>query len=94
MADFSHYNDTRPTRPASNLRVVTIAGSPDVDYVLPGGVAKALYVNNSSGGHVGIIAEDDAEAVTWKMDGPGIIPVRVKAIRPSTTTATDLIALY
>lgn len=75
---------------AQSVAVVT----PDASNNLPGGVCRSLWVNDPSTVTVAIIARDDTTARTWKITGPGLLPVAAQAVRISGTTATDILALY
>lgn len=80
--------DTRPLRPAGNLRKVTAPGYGMI------GVAKSLWINDHGLVTVNLIAEGDTEAEPVNIFGPGLIPVRVKAILADGTTARDILALH
>lgn len=79
-------DDTRPLRPASSaIRLEK------PDYKIDQ-VAKSLWVNDSGLVTVNLIAEADSLPVRINIYGPGLIPIRVKAIKD--TTAKDILALY
>jgi hypothetical protein len=74
---------------ASSLKAVTPHASND----LPDGVCRALWVGGA--GNVQLIAEDDTVAqVLAGVPAGTLIPVRTKAVRAASTTATSIIALY
>lgn len=73
--------------PARRLRAVTPSDSTD----LTAGIAKALLIG--VGGTISVIAADDTAAVTLTVEA-GILPVRVKRVRATGTTATSIVALY
>lgn len=82
-------DDTRPIRPASSLRQLA---EPNYGFEL--GVAKSLWVNDARLVTVHLIAEGDDRPVKINIFGPGLIPVRVKAILAEGTTANDIIAMH
>lgn len=75
------------TAPAESCASITPNDSTD----LPGGTCRALFVG--TGGNLNI---DDAFGNTVLFTGvsAGILPVRVKRVRSSSTSATNLVALY
>lgn len=78
-----------PSTPAVSLKAVTPHASND----LPDGISKALFVGTS--GNVEVLAEGDTVAVVLKNVPSGTtLPIRVKAVRVASTTATDIVALY
>lgn len=79
-------DDTRPLRPASSMKRLA---APDYHIET---VAKSLWVNDHGLVTVNLIAEADSLPVRITIHGPGLIPIRVKAIKD--TTAKDILALY
>jgi hypothetical protein len=73
--------------PARRLRAV----SPDNDNDLALGPCKALLIG--AAGTLSIIAADDTDAVSLTVEA-GLLPVRVKRVRATGTTATGIVALY
>jgi hypothetical protein len=72
---------------ARRVRAVT----PDNDNDLATGVCKALLIGVA--GTVSVIAADDTDAVTLTVEA-GVLPVRVRRVRATGTTATSIVALY
>lgn len=56
-------------------------------------VTRAIYTG--AGGNISMILKNDTSAVTFS-DAPAgaILPLRVKRVRSTSTTATGLVALY
>jgi hypothetical protein len=81
-------DDTRPLRPAGKLR--RISGP---EYAMQE-VAKSLWINDSGVVTVNMIAECDTDPERVNICGPGLIPVRVRAIISEGTTARDILALH
>ena len=82
------YAKETPESPAKDARAVTPADGSD----LPDGICKSLYV-----GGTGAIALDTALGNTVTFSGiPAgtILPVQVKRVRSTGTTATSIVALY
>lgn len=80
---------TDQSQPARNLRAVT----PHASNNLPDGPCRALWVG--TGGDISIIAGNDTEAVALVSVPDGaLLPISVKAVRASGTTADDIVALY
>lgn len=76
------------TAPAESCAAVTTSDSTD----LAGGTCRALYVG--TGGNVNV---DDAFGNTVLFTGVpsgSILPVRVKRVRATSTTASTIVALY
>lgn len=76
-----------PTDPALELAVVT---PHDTNDIFP---ARGLYVG--VGGNVAVIAGGDTAAVTLVGVNAGtILPIRVRRVLATGTTATSIVALY
>jgi hypothetical protein len=75
------------TSPAAHAVAVTASDSAD----LPGGVCRALYV-----GTTGNISLDvgNGQTVLFTAVPVGILPVNVKRVRSTSTTASNIVALY
>jgi hypothetical protein len=74
---------------AGSLKAVT----PHASNNLPDGVARSLWVGGA--GNVEVIAEDDSAAVVIAGVAAGtLLPIRAKAVRAASTTATSIVALY
>jgi len=77
--------------PATNLRAVTPSDSAD----LPDG-CRGLLIGTA--GNVSVVAVDaagGASAVVLKNLANGqIVPIAVRAVKATSTTATDIVALY
>jgi len=63
-----------------------VAVSPSDSADLPDGECRALYVTVA--GNVVFIAADDSASVTWPVTAGQIIPVCVKRVLATNTTAT------
>jgi len=82
------YSKKGLTVPSDHAVAVTPNDSTDL-----ANTTRALYVG-VSGDIVAIMAEDDS-SVTFKGVGSGaVLPLRVKRILATGTTATDIVALY
>lgn len=76
------------TAPAVGAAAVTKSDSADLPRI-----ARALYVGGA--GNVSVICEDGGTAVVFVGLAAGqILPVRVKRVRSTDTTATSIVALY
>lgn len=76
------------TAPAESCAAVTASDSTDLD----GGTCRALYVG--TGGNINI---DDAFGNTVLLSNVptgSVLPVRAKRVRATSTTASNLVALY
>jgi hypothetical protein len=77
------------TAPATKLVAVT----PHDDNDLAGGICRALWVGGA--GNVAVIAADDTDPVTIVAVSAGReLPISVKRVRATNTTATSIVALY
>ena len=71
-------------------RFVAITPSDTVDLTR---VARGVYVG--VGGDIAVMGEKDSAAVTFKNCATGsILPIRVKRVMSTNTTATNLVSLY
>lgn len=74
--------------PARALRAVTPNDSTDLE-----GYVRALWVGGA--GNVSVIAAEDTDPVTISGVPAGtILPIRAKRVRSTSTTATNIVALY
>lgn len=88
MADpYNNFLDT-VSSPARSAKAVTTHNTNP----LAGGTSKALYVG-VSGDIACRLVGDDAD-VLIKAAPVGILPVRVTHVRTTSTTATNILALY
>ena len=56
-------------------------------------VTKALYVGGA--GNVSVIATDDSVAVTFVgVPAGSVLPVRAKIVRSTSTTASNIVAMF
>lgn len=69
-----------------------VAVTPDNSTDLPGGPCRALYVGTT--GDISLIPAGGSSAVTFAAVAVGILPVAVKRVRATSTTATNIVALY
>jgi len=78
------------TRPAGTYAVITKSDSADCGKV-NGAYPRSLYVGVS--GDVVAVAINGA-TVTFKAVPVGVLPIQFKRINSTSTTATDMVALY
>ena len=71
-------------------RAVSITANDSTDLV---NVSRGLYVG-SSGDIAVILADDTAVVVIVGVGAGSILPLRVKRLRSTDTTASDIVALY
>lgn len=81
---FSIVNNTTPAEWAT---AVTPSDSTDLTQV-----SRALYIG--VGGNVNVDTPDGATVVFAGVLGGTILPVRVKRVRATSTTATSIVALF
>jgi hypothetical protein len=81
--------DTREMHPAASAR--RFAAVTKSDTVGFGANARALYIGVT--GDVVVVGLDDV-AVTFKAVPVGILPVQCKRVNSTSTTATDIVALF
>lgn len=74
--------------PATNAAAVTPADGTD----LPDGIARALYIGGA--GDVSLVTNGGSTVTFVALVAGTILPVLVKRVRSTGTTATDLVALY
>lgn len=80
--------DTRDTNPANNATAITKS---DTDELAK--FSRALYVGGA--GDVTVILQKDTVAVTFVAVPAGtILPIAVKQLKSTGTSATDIVALY
>lgn len=78
-----------PGTPAAALVAVTPSDTVD----LAAGIAKALWIGGA--GNVRVIAENDTVAITLTAAAAGqLIPLRVKRVLATGTTATSIVAFF
>jgi len=76
-----------PDAPATHLEAVTPSDSTTYDPPL-----RALFVGGA--GNLAVIAEDDAAAVTMTgVPAGSLVPVMVKKVMSTSTTATNIVGL-
>lgn len=81
------YN-VNPTDPAVQLAAVTPSDTVDLSQV-----ARALWVGTA--GSVAVIASGDSSAVTLAgVNGGTLLPIRVKRVLSTGTTAGSIVAVY
>lgn len=86
MANPNHEVVNHPA-PAEYATVVTPSDSTDLTKV-----ARALYVG--TGGNVNLDTPDGATVVFSNVQAGSILPVRVKRVRSTSTTASNIVALF
>lgn len=85
--EFSSTQDS-PMQSARNLAAVTPSDGADL-----ANFSKGLYVGGA--GNVSVIAVDDSAAVTFVgVPAGAVLPIRVKRVRSTGTTATNIVNLY
>ena len=75
------------TAPAEGAVAVTPSDSTDLTYM-----ARALYIGGA--GNVNVDVADGTTVVFAGLAAGTILPVRVKRVRATSTTATNIVALY
>ena len=75
------------TAPAEGAVAVTPSDSTDLTYM-----ARALYIGGA--GNVNVDVADGTTVVFAGLSAGTILPVRVKRVRSTSTTATNIVALY
>lgn len=75
------------TAPAEGAVAVTPSDSTDLTYM-----ARALYIGGA--GSVNVDVADGTTVVFAGLAAGTILPVRVKRVRATSTTATNIVALY
>ena len=73
---------------AQNAAAVSLSDTVD----LPGGVCRALYVGTA--GDIALIPAGGSSSVTFTAVPVGILPVAVKRVLSTATTASHIVALY
>lgn len=88
MAQTPPYLDANKTAPAESLVSITPNDGTDIAEN-----ARALYIGGA--GDVSVIAVGDSSAVTLTAVSAGtILPIRVKRVLSTGTTATAIVALF
>jgi hypothetical protein len=75
-------------RPSGMLRAVT----PDNDDDLPDGITRGLYVGVA--GNIGVVDATGGSATIVGAQAGQILPLKVRRVTVTNTTATDIVALY
>lgn len=83
------YLPETPESPAKLAEAVTPADGSD----LPSGPCKSLYVGGA-GNIVVHMAGDDAQVTFVGVVAGSILPIQVARVRATSTTATNIVALY
>lgn len=76
------------SHPVQNAVAVTPSDSAD----LPDGPCRALYVGTT--GNISLIPSGGGSAVTFTAVAVGVLPVAAKRVRSTSTTASNILALY
>jgi len=87
MTDAHAHRTPSAAAPARRAAAVTPNDGADLPQV-----AKALYLGG--GGDLAIVPADGTGAVVLKDHAPGYVPVQVRRVLATGTTATDLVALF
>lgn len=77
------------TNTASATKAVAISKSDTVNFV--GGTCRAIYVGGT-GDIVAVMADDTV--ATFSAVPVGILPIQAKRVNSTSTTATNMVALY
>ena len=85
MEDFNTYTAGLDS-PANHAETVTPSDSVDLTTV-----ARALYVG--AAGDVAVLMNDDSTATFVGVAAGSILPIRVKRVNSTSTTATSIVAL-
>jgi hypothetical protein len=84
----SYSNNVSPTDPCVELAAITTSDTVDLPKI-----ARTIYVG--AGGNIALIAAGDSSAVTLvAVPGGTILPIRVKRVLVTGTTAASLVAMY
>lgn len=75
------------TRPAASVVAVTPSNSTELAF----GV-RSLYVG--TGGNVVVVFPDNTTATFTNVPSGTVLPVQAKRVNATSTTATDILALY
>jgi hypothetical protein len=84
---FSNQIGPNTTLQAASASTVTPSDSNELAYI-----TSALYVGGS--GTVSVVLRDDSAPVSFTVAAGTILPLYVKQVRVSGTSATNIIALY
>lgn len=76
------------TAPAMEAAAVT----PNNDADLPNGICRALYIG--SGGNVVLDTRNNTSITFAGLQAGTILPLNVRRVRSTSTTATNIVALY
>lgn len=88
MTNRNNHSDSDTANPAGSAVAVT----PHDSTMIATGVTRALYIGVS--GDVACLMADGGTAVVFKSVPIGILPVRVQRVNSTSTTATNILALY
>ena len=88
MALGNPFGQVTPNSPANDGVAVTPADGSD----LTGGICKSLYIGGT--GNVNVDTANGTTVVFAGLPAGSILPVRVKRVRSTSTTATSIVALY
>ena len=75
-------------RPSGELRAIT----PDDDNDLPGGETRAIYVGGD--GNIVVVDSTGTQSTLVGAVAGSILPVKVRRVRSTSTTAANLVAMY
>jgi hypothetical protein len=79
--------DAKNAAPAESVVAVTPNDSTDLS-----AVCRGLYIGGA--GSVNVDVADGTTVVFSGLNGGQILPVRIKRVRATSTTATNIVALY
>lgn len=87
-------SDTWPL-PSSNQGSTSAAITPADATNLTGGATRAIFNGNATACNINMKLKGDTTAVIWKNVQSGqILPVKVLQVYSTSTTCTDLVAIY
>jgi hypothetical protein len=87
MMDAHAHRTPGAAAPARRAAAVTPSDASDLPQV-----AKALYLGG--GGDLAIVPADGPGAVVLKDHAPGYVPIQVRRVLATGTTAADVVALF
>lgn len=87
MATTGAFRSANASIPAHGARVVVPADGG----ALPDGICRALYIGVT--GDVNVITAD-GDTVLFKAAPVGVLPVQCQSVQSTSTTATNILALY
>ncbi len=77
-----------PTRPSGSFEAVTASNS--TNFVK--GVCRGIYVGTT--GNVVVVAPDDTTATFIAVPAGAVLPVQAKRVNSTSTTASNMVALF